>query len=294
MQSWLEGRIWVGKCAQATGMTASLRILSSKADSNTWESFTRSGLKLESVHQESPRSDVFRKRATKPLLNQRQRHWAVEKKNWTIAQWSKVLFSDKSTFCFSFGNQGLEEEWRGTESKLLEVQCEVSEVSDDLGCRDVCWCWSIVFYQVQSQCSHLPGDFGALYASICWQAYGDADFLFQQDFSTCPQCQNHFQVLCWPWYYCAWLASQHAWPESHMESMGYFQEKDENQSIQQSRRAEGSIVPQQCHRLITSMTHLTDAGVCAKGAPNKYWVHKWTYFKELELFCFANPFFDWS
>ncbi len=69
MQSWLEGRICVGKGAQATGMTASLRILSSKADSNTWESFTRSGLKLESVHQESPRSDVFRKRAIKPRLN---------------------------------------------------------------------------------------------------------------------------------------------------------------------------------------------------------------------------------
>ncbi len=65
-------------------MTASLRILSSKADSNTWESFTRSELKLESVHQESPRSDIFRKRATKPLLNQkhRQKHltWAKEKK----------------------------------------------------------------------------------------------------------------------------------------------------------------------------------------------------------------------
>ncbi len=68
MQCWLEGRNWVGKCAQATGMTASLRILSSKADSNTWESFTRSELKLESVHQESTRSDIFRKRATKPLV----------------------------------------------------------------------------------------------------------------------------------------------------------------------------------------------------------------------------------
>ncbi len=174
MQSWLEGRNWVRKCAQATGMTASLRILSSKADSNTWESFTRSELKLESVHQEAPRSDIFRKRATKPLLKQkhRQKHltWAKEKKNWTVAQWSKVLFSDKSKFCFSFGNQGLEEDWRGTESKLLEVQCEVSEVSDDLGCRDVCWCWSNVFYQVQSQCSRLPGDFRALYASTCWQA----------------------------------------------------------------------------------------------------------------------------
>ncbi len=37
--------------------------------------------------------------------------------------------------------------------------------------------------------------------------YWDADFLFQQDFSTCPQCQNHFQVLCWPWYYCDWYAN---------------------------------------------------------------------------------------
>ncbi len=91
-------------------MTASLRIQSSKANSNTWESFTRSGLKLESVHQESPRSDVFRKRATKPLLNQRQRQkhltWAVGKNNWTVAQWSKVLFSDESKSCISFGNQG--------------------------------------------------------------------------------------------------------------------------------------------------------------------------------------------
>ncbi len=104
MQSWLEGRIWVGKGAQATGMTATLRIQSSKADSNTWESFTRSGLKLESVHQESPRSDVFRKRATKPLLNQRQRQKhltrAVEKKNWTVAQWSKVSFQIKVNLAF--------------------------------------------------------------------------------------------------------------------------------------------------------------------------------------------------
>ncbi len=91
-------------------MTAGLRIQSSKANSNTWEIFTRSELKLESVHQESPRSDIFRKRATKPLLKQehRQKHltWAKEKKNWTVAQWSKVLFSDESKFSISFENQG--------------------------------------------------------------------------------------------------------------------------------------------------------------------------------------------
>ncbi len=137
-------------------MTASLRIQSSKADSITCESFTRSGLKLESVHQESPRSDVFRKRANKPLLNQRQHQkhftWAVEKKNWTAAQWSKVLFQMKVNFAFHLEtrSQSLEEEWRGTYSMLLEVQCEVSTVSDDLGCHVICWCWSAVFSEVQS------------------------------------------------------------------------------------------------------------------------------------------------
>ncbi len=37
---------------------------------------------------------------------QRRLTWAKEKKNWTVAQWSKVLFSDESKFSISFGNQG--------------------------------------------------------------------------------------------------------------------------------------------------------------------------------------------
>ncbi len=37
---------------------------------------------------------------------QRRLTWAKEKKTWTVAQWSKVLFSDESKFCISFGNQG--------------------------------------------------------------------------------------------------------------------------------------------------------------------------------------------
>ncbi len=90
-----------------------------KQSRNSWESVTRSELKQESVHQESPRSDIFRKRATNPLLKQkhRQKHltWAVEKKNWTVAQWSKVLFSDKGKFSIS----GLEiKVWR----KIGEAQ----------------------------------------------------------------------------------------------------------------------------------------------------------------------------
>ncbi len=37
---------------------------------------------------------------------QRRLTWAKKKKNWTVAQWAKVLFSDESKFCISFGNQG--------------------------------------------------------------------------------------------------------------------------------------------------------------------------------------------
>ncbi len=126
---------------------------------------------------------------------------AVEKKNWNVTQWSKVLFSDESTFCISFGNQ------------LLEVQCEVSTVSDDLG-----WCWSTVFSEVHNQCSHLPGNSRALYASFCWQALWRRWFDFPAGLGACPYCQRYQKLVQWPWCYCAWLASKLAWPEPHRVS----------------------------------------------------------------------------
>ncbi len=246
MQSWLEGRIWVGKGAQATGMTASLRILSSKADSNTWESFTRSGLKLESVHQESPRSDVFRKRATKPLLNQRQHQkrltWTVEKKNWTVAQWSKVLFSDESKFCISFGNQG-PRVWR----KSGEAQnpcCLKSSVKfpqsvmiwaamSSAGVGPLCFLKSTVNAAIyQEILEHF-------HASFCWQASWRCWFHFPAGLGTCPHCQRYQKLVQWPWCYCAWLASKVAWPEPHRDSIGYCQEEDERHQTQQCRWAEG-------------------------------------------------------
>ncbi len=246
MQSWLEGRIWVGKGAQATGMTASLRILSSKADSNTCESFTRSGLKLESVHQESPRSDVFRKRATKPLLNQRQRQkhltWAVEKKNWTVAQWSKVLFSDERKFCISFGNQG-PRVWR--KSGEAQNQCCLKSsvkfpqsvmiwaAMSSAGVGPLCFLKSTVNAAIyQEILEHF-------HASFCWQALWRCWFHFPAGLGTCPHCQRYQKLVQWPWFYCAWLASKLAWPEPHRESIGYCQEEDERHQTQQCRWAEG-------------------------------------------------------
>ncbi len=157
-------------------MTASLRILSSKADSNTWESFTRSELKLELVHQESPRSDVFKKRATKLLLKQKhhQKHltWAKEKNNWTVAQWSKVLFSDESEFCISCGNQG-PRVWRKSSVKFPQSLMIWAAMSS-AGVGPLCFLKSTVNAAIyQEILEHLM-------PPSAKKLYGDADFIFQQ------------------------------------------------------------------------------------------------------------------
>ncbi len=287
MQSWLEGRIWVGKGAQATGMTASLRILSSKADSNTCESFTRSGLKLESVHQESPRSDVFRKRATKPLLNQRQRQkrltWAVEKKNWTVAQWSKVLFSDESKFCISFGNQGPRVWMKSGEAQ--NPCCLKSSVKfpqsvmiwtamSSAGVGPLCFLKSTVnaaIYQEILEHFMLPS---------ADKLYGDADFIFQQDLApahTAKGTKSWFNdhgvtVLDWP------ANSPDLNPVENLWGIVKRKVRDTRPNNADELKATvketwASIPPQQCHKLITSMPRWIEAVIKAKGAPTKYWVH---------------------
>lgn len=52
---------------------------------------------------------------------------------------SCFLMKGKCACHSGFKIQG--EDWLGEEPKLLEVQCEVSTVSHDLGCEIQHWCW---------------------------------------------------------------------------------------------------------------------------------------------------------
>ncbi len=271
MQSWLEGRIWVGKGAQATGMTASLRIQSSKADSNTWESFTRSGLKLESVHQESPRSDVFRKRATKPLLNQRQRQkhltWAVEKKNWTFHLEIKVPESEGRVERHRI-HVAWSPVWSFHSQWWFGLPCHLA------GVGPLCFLKSTVnaaIYQEILEHFMLPS---------ADKFYGDADFIFQQDLApahTAKGTKSWFNdhgvgVLDWP------ANSPDLNPIENLWGIVKRKMRDTRPNNADELKATvketwASIQPQQCHKLITSMPRRIEAVIKAKGAPTKYWVH---------------------
>ncbi len=242
MQSWLEGRIWVGKGAQATGMTASLRILSSKANST----LVRASQGVDWSWSQCIKSHHAQTSSGKGLPSHfwtRDNIRSVLPGLWRkITQWSKVLFSDESKFCISFGNQG-PRVWRKSgeaqnpcflkSSVKFPQSVMIWAAMSSAGVGPLCFLKSTVNAAIyQDILEHF-------HASFCWQALWRCRFHFPAGLGTCPHCQRYQKLVQWPWCYCAWLASKLTWPEPHWESMGYCQEEDERHQTQQCRLAEG-------------------------------------------------------
>ncbi len=96
---------------------------------------------------------------------QRRLTWAKEKKNWTVAQWSKVLFSDESKFFISFGNHGPRVWRKGGEAhspSCLKFSVKFPQSVMIWGAIS-----SAGFFENQRHCTRLPIHFGALHASFC-------------------------------------------------------------------------------------------------------------------------------
>ncbi len=111
--------------------------------------------------------------------------------------------------------------------------------------------------------------------------YVDDDFIFQEDLAPAHTAEGTKSWFNGHGVYCAWLASNLAWPEPRREYMGYCQGEDERHQTQQCRWPEGRyqsnlgfITPEQCHRLIVFMPRRIDAVIHTKGGPTKYWVHR--------------------
>ncbi len=110
--------------------------------------------------------------------------------------------------------------------------------------------------------------------------YEDADFIFQQDLApahTAKGTKNWFNDHG----YCAWLASKLTRPEPHIENLWSIVKRKMRETRPNNaddlkatiKATWSSITPEQCHRLIASMTRI-DAVIHAKGGPTKYWMHR--------------------
>ncbi len=245
---------------------------------------------MEELHKEWTEAGVsasrvttlrrLQEKATKPLLNQRQRQkhltWAVEKKNSV----SKVLFSDESQFCISFGNQG-------------PRVCRKSGEAQNPCClkSSVKFPQSVMIWAAMSSAGVGPLCFlkstvnAAIYQEIldhfmlpsADKLYGDADFIFQQDLApahTAKGTKSWFNdhgvtVLDWP------ANSPDLNPIENLWGIVKRKMRDTRPNNADELKATvketwASIPPQQCHKLITSMPRRIEAVIKAKGAPTMY------------------------
>ncbi len=220
--------------------------------------FTRNGLRLGSRHQEPPHTDVSRNLAT--VVVRGVLPGAKEKKNWTVAQWSNVLFSDESKFCISFGNQGPRVWRKGGEahspsclksSVKFPHSVMIWGVMSSAGVGPLCFLKTNVtapVYQELLEHFMLPS---------ADQLFKDADFIFQQDLapahtakSTKSWLNDHgVGVLDWP------ANSPDLNPIENLR--GIVKRKMRNKRPTN-------------HKLITSMPRRIEAVIKAKGAPTKY------------------------
>ncbi len=204
---------------------------------------------LGELHKEWTEAGVKASRATTHRrvkefgysCRQRRLTWAKEKMNWTVAQWTKVLFSDESKFCILFGNQGPRVWRKGGEDH--SPSCLKSIVKfpqfvmiwgamSSAGVGPLCFLKTNItelVYQEILEHFMLPS---------ADHLFKDADLIFQQDLapvhtakSTKTWLNDHgVGVLDWP---------ANTRPEPHREYMGYCQEENEKQETKKCRWAEG-------------------------------------------------------
>ncbi len=99
--------------------------------------------------------------------------------------------------------------------------------------------------------------------------YEDADFIFQQD--TLPKVLKAGSMTMV-------LQTRLTWTPENLWvlSRGKWETPDPTMQMYLKATIKATwalITPEQCHRLIDSMTRCIDAVIHAKGGPTKYWVH---------------------
>ncbi len=147
---------------------------------------------LGELHKEWTEAGVKASRATTHRrvkefgysCRQRRLTWAKEKKNWTVAQWSKVLFSDESKFCISFGNQGPRVWRKGGEAhspRCLKSSVKFPQSVMIWGAMSSAGVGPLCFLKTNVTAPVYQEILAHFMLPSADQLFKDADFIFQQD-----------------------------------------------------------------------------------------------------------------